>query len=125
MTEREKIIKNYIEGYNQFDVAKMIIDFDNNIVFENIQNGETNMSLKGLEQFRQQANQAKTYFTTRTQTIKSFKHLEMETEIEINYYAVLAMDFPNGLQKGEELNLIGKSVFEFNGSKIIKLTDVS
>ena len=35
------------------------------------------------------------------------------------------MDFPNGLKKGQELNLIGKSIFEFDGDKIIKLTDVS
>ena len=42
MTNREKIIKNYIDGYNQFDIDKMVFDFDDNIVFENIQNDETN-----------------------------------------------------------------------------------
>ncbi|WP_286965209.1 hypothetical protein [Flavobacterium sp. UBA4854] len=42
MTDKEKIIQNYIEGYNQFDIEKMIADFDESIVFENIQNGETN-----------------------------------------------------------------------------------
>lgn len=125
MIDREKIIKNYIDGYNQFDIDKMITDFDDHIVFENIQNGETNMSLKGLTHFRQQAEQAAAYFTTRVQTIKSYKHFDTETEIEINYNAVLAMDFPNGLQKGHELNLLGKSIFVFNSEKIIKLTDIS
>lgn len=45
------------------------------LFFENIQNGKTNMTLTGLTEFRQQAVQAKTYFTKRTQIIQSFSHL--------------------------------------------------
>lgn len=123
--ERESIIKNYVDGYNTFDVDKMVADFDENVVFENIQNGETTMSLSGLTEFRQQAEQAKNYFTKRTQTIKSFRHSGNVTEIEIDYYAVLLMDFPNGLKSGQELNLKGKSIFAFFGDKVIKLTDIS
>lgn len=125
MTTREKAIQNYIDGYNQFDIDKMISDFDEAIIFENIQGGETNMSLSGLLSFKEQAEQAKGYFSTRTQTITSFKHLENQTEIEIHYFAILGMDFPNGLKKGQELNLKGKSIFEFTADKISKLTDIS
>ena len=71
-----------------------------------------------------QADQATKHFSTRKQTITSFKHSDSETEIEINYYAVLAMDFPNGLKSGQELNLIGKSIFKFLDNKIIKITDI-
>jgi len=81
--------------------------------------------LTGLKALRQQAEQAKNYFTTRTQTIKSFKHLGDETEIEIDYHAILGMDFPNGLKTGDELKLKGKSIFKFLNNKIIKLTDIS
>lgn len=125
MTTREEIIQNYIDGYNQFNVDKMVSDLDDNVVFENIQNDETNMSLSGLEAFREQADQALNYFSTRKQTITSFKHSDSETEIEIEYYAVLAMDFPNGLKSGQELNLTGKSIFKFLDDKIVKLTDIS
>jgi hypothetical protein len=125
MNDREKIIKKYIDGYNKFDIDKMVADFDDDIVFENIQNGEKNMSLTGLTAFRQQAEKATTYFTERTQTIKSFKHFDNSIEIEIDYNAVLAMDFPSGLKKGQELNLSGKSIFVFAGDRIIKLTDIS
>ena len=125
MNDREKIVKNYIDGYNQFNCDKMLMDFDENVVFVNIQEGEVGMSLTGLKALRQQAEQAKNYFTARTQTIKSFKHLGDETEIEIDYYAILAMDFPNGLKKGDELKLKGKSIFRFLNNKIIKLTDIS
>jgi hypothetical protein len=125
MMPRERIIQNYIDGYNGFAIDKMVADFDDNIEFENVQNGQITLSLKGVKSFRQQAELAKNYFTTRQQTIKSFKHLANKTEIEIDYNAVLAMDFPNGLKSGQELNMKGKSVFEFTGNKIIKLTDIS
>jgi hypothetical protein len=125
MTNRETIIKNYINGYNQFNIDKMVADFADKINFENIQNDEINMSLSGLTAFKQQAEQAKAYFLERTQTVKSFNHIDNRTEIKIDYKAILALDFPNGLKKGEELNLSGKSIFEFDGDKIIKLTDIS
>lgn len=124
-SDREKVVKNYIDGYNHFDIDKMMADFDESIYFENVQNGEVNMSLSGISAFKQQAEHAKNYFTIRQQTIKSFTHNDDETEITINYSAVLAMDFPNGLKKGETLNLIGKSIFKFSNNKVIKLTDIS
>lgn len=125
MTEKEKIISDYIDAYNNFDIDKMIADFDENIVFENLVNGEINMSLSGLTSFKEQAQQAKNYFSARTQTIKSFKHENEQTEITIEYYAILTLDFPNGLKKGDELKLQGKSIFKFADDKIIKLTDIS
>lgn len=125
MIDREKIIENYIAGYNQFDIDKMMADFDDKIVFENIQNGEVNMTLSGLNEFRNQAEEAKKYFSEREQTITLFTHSENQSEIAIDYRAVLAMDFPNGMQKGQELNLKGKSVFEFLDDKIVRLADIS
>jgi hypothetical protein len=125
MTDRERIIKNYIEGYNQFDINKMVADMAEDIRFENIQNGEIDLSVEGLEAFRQQAELAKTFFSSRQQTIRSFKHSGNETEIEIDYHAILAMDFPNGLKRGQELRLTGRSVFEFDGNSIISLKDIS
>jgi len=125
MKEREALIDSYIEGYNHFDVDKMVSNFDENIVFKNVSNGETNMSLKGLKAFIEQAEQAKNYFSERTQTVRSFVHKNDETEIEIDYVAILAIDFPNGLKKGDELKLNGKSKFQFLEDKIIRLTDIS
>lgn len=125
MTNREAIIQNYIDGYNQFDIDQMVKDFDINIVFENVQNGETNLVLNGLSEFRQQAETAKAYFSERTQTITAITHFEHTTEVDIQYVATLAMDFPNELQKGQILQLSGKSIFEFQGNTITRLTDIS
>lgn len=123
--EREKVISNYISAYNNFDIEKMLTDLDENIQFENISNDVTNMTLKDLTAFRNQAEQAKNIFSKRRQTITSWKHLPNQTEIEIAYFAVLAIDLPNGLKKGESLNLSGKTIFTFLADKIIEIKDYS
>ncbi|MCV2486729.1 nuclear transport factor 2 family protein [Flavobacterium sp. SH_e] len=125
MIEKEKIIQNYIEGYNQFDIDKMIADFDELVIFENIQNGEINLTLNGIKEFSAQAEKGKEYFSARKQTITSFIQDEITAIIDIDYYAVLAVDFPNGLKAGQELSMKGKSIFQFSDDKIVKLTDMS
>ncbi|MDR7130286.1 hypothetical protein J2X69_002634 [Algoriphagus sp. 4150] len=125
MDERERIIENYIAGYNEFDLQKMVRDFSGEIVFQNIQNGQVSMVLTGLQEFINQAEVAKSYFSKRKQTITSFKSDSIKTVIEVDYFGVLATDFPNGMKKGDELRLHGKSTFEFRDNKIIKLVDES
>lgn len=125
MTHRETIIQNYIDGYNSFSVDQMVANFAENIQFENVQDGQITLSLSGIDAFKEQAERAKTFFTSRRQTVKSFNHSEAETRIAVDYTAVLAMDFPNGLKRGQQLNLTGTSVFEFAGDRIVKLTDIS
>ncbi|MDB5062869.1 MAG: hypothetical protein JWP67_2712 [Mucilaginibacter sp.] len=125
MKLREQIINHYINAYNNFYVDEMVANMDPSIKFENISNGEVNMTLNGLPAFIEQAEQAKAMFISRQQTIKSFKHTTSQTEIDIVYHAVLAIDLPNGMKKGDELNLTGKSIFKFMGDKISELTDIS
>ncbi len=122
---REKIISDYIEAYNHFDVERMLFHLDEALLFENSSGGEVNMSLNGLAAFKAQALEAVNLFSERKQTIISWKHDEQVTEIEISFHAVLAADLPNGLKKGTELNLQGKSVFKFSADKIIGLKDIS
>lgn len=122
---RENIIQNYIEGYNKFDVEKMLLDLDNEIIFQNIQNGEINLTLNGINEFKDQAEKSKLYFEKRQQKITSIKHTEDKTEIEIDYFAVLRIDFPNGLKKGQKLELKGKTIFTFKNNKIISISDIS
>ena len=125
MIDKEKIIRNYIDGYNQFHIDKMIADFDDTVVFENIQHGDVTLSLSGLAAFRQQAEQAKRYFTTRKQSIKSITHLGDAVEVGIDYRAVIAFDLSDELKQGDELNLTGTSIFRFLGNKVIELKDIS
>lgn len=43
----DKNAKIKLEGYNKFDVEKMLLDLDNEIIFQNIQKGENNLTLNG------------------------------------------------------------------------------
>ncbi len=123
--EREKIIQNYINGYNEFDVEKMISDLDDKVIFQNIQNGTITMTLNGINAFKQQAERVKAYFANRQQQIIGIKHENNKTEIEIDYAATLAKDFPNGLKEGQKIELKGTSIFVFRDKKIIAITDKS
>lgn len=122
--KRQEIISNYINAYNSFDLEKMIIDFDENIIFEYHQNGKRTVLLKGLEKVILQAQEASKLFKSRNQTIKLYRHTEETTEIEVEFNAILSVDF-NGQKAGQHIHLLGKSIFEFENSKIIRLTDIS
>ncbi len=124
-SKRETIIKNYVAGYNSYNVDQMITDLDPGIFFENYENGELNLSITGLHAFKNLAEQTKMYFLDRNQTIESFKHYDDVVEIKIHYVATLGRDFENGLRKGQRLQLKGKTRFEFRNNTIIRITDIS
>jgi hypothetical protein len=123
---RELVILNYIKAYNAFDVPGMVKDMDPSLLFENISNGHVNMSLQGIESFKNQAEQALDYFSSRNQDILSIRHENEQSIVEIAYEAKLAMDFPNGLKKGNKIQFKGQSIFRFtDNDRIIHLTDIS
>lgn len=125
MKKRELAIQNYVDGYNTFDVSRMIRDFSENVIFENLQDGKVTMTLSGIQEFKNQAEKAKQFFSQRRQKILSFRHSTDKTEIDIDYQGILASDFANGMKKGQKIKLSGTSLFEFKEDKIIKLTDES
>jgi len=125
MQQRELIISNYVKAYNNFDVEDMLKNLAPSVKFQNISNGDVDMELDGIAAFRSQTEQATELFERREQIIRSFKHTGNKTEIAIDYNAILAADLPNGLKKGDELNLKGHSIFTFDGDKIVGIIDIS
>ena len=119
----QKIIEQYVQAYNRFDVPGMTKDMSPDIVFENISDGQLNLRTVGKDAFINQAESAKDYFTQREQTIRKWKWGEDRVLISIDYEATLAIDFPDGPKKGETLRLQGISEFQFRNDKIISLTD--
>lgn len=124
----ERIVKiyQYIEAYNQLDVPNMTVNMSDTVVFQNIENNKSTLLLEGIDEFKKQAVETVSYFTQRQQTILSMTHKCNSTEITVDYNAIAAMDFPNGIKTGNEIKLKGKSIFEFSeDGKIVKLTDIS
>lgn len=121
----QQTIESYLKAYNNFDVAGMLETLHPEIKFENITNGNTDLSLNGLNEFKAQANGALHYFSERKQVISGISISGQTAEVSIDYIAVLAVDLPNGLKAGEQLQMKGQSIFSFQDNLIISLTDIS
>jgi len=121
----KKIVDDYIASYNSFDIDGMMANMDKDICFQNVSNNIINMETKGLDEFAQAARQAKEIFSARKQKSTNYSFEGNMVVVSIDYEGEVAIDLPNGLKKGEVINLKGKSEFYFNDSKIVKLVDIS
>lgn len=121
----EEAIRAYIDAYNAKDVPAMLALLADDIVFENVSNTSGTTSTASKQEFEALAQQSVGFFTERRQLIR-FAVLSAEAAaIEIDYYATLAHDLPNGLKAGEQLCLRGVSVFEWRSGKFTRISDYS
>ena len=123
--EQKTAVEDYIKAYNNFDIEGMKGHLHQDIIFENITNGEVDLRTNGIAEFSVQAEKAKAYFTERKQTIEGWNFLGDKVVIEIDYEGILAIDLPNGAEKGDTLALKGQSEFKFDEGKIISIKDMS
>jgi hypothetical protein len=120
-----KIIESYVEAYNRFDVAGMLLSADPAIAFENISNGKVTLRTNGLDELRKQAEESKGYFIERKQVIKEMKFGDGVVEAIVDFSGILAADLPGGLKAGEKIEVKGRSIFKFRNDRIIGITDLS
>jgi len=123
--DKKSLIERYIRAYNSFDVDGMVVLLHPECSFQNISGGQINASAKGIAQIRELAEKSKSLFSSRNQTITSYKFEAETVTVDIDYEGVLRADFPNGPKAGETIKLKGKSVFKFQDGLIYQLTDYS
>lgn len=123
--KRASIIRAYIAAYNRFDVEGMVALLHPEVVFENVAAGQTTLRLEGIGAFRQQAEAAARLFTAREQQVTHLAFDGDTAEAAIHYRGTLAADLPGGPRQGETIELDGRSVFQFRGDRIARLTDIS
>ena len=119
------LVKKYIKGYNAFDIDMMLSSLHEDVVFENITNGEISLSIKGISNFKKQAQSAMKMFSSRHQNITGFYIEGVDIVVEIEYSGILAKDLSKDLKKNDEIKLKGKSIFTFTNDKISKIVDIS
>lgn len=126
MTDVEKraVIDSYIDAYNDLDVDGMMRTLHPSITFENIEAGVVNASASGARAFRELAEQATEWFSSRRQTITAFRGYDGGATIDIAYEGTLAADLPNGQKAGETIELTGRSEFEFIDGQIASIRDI-
>ena len=127
MTELQarELIENYLEAYNLFDVAGMLSCLHSKVGFENVTDNVVTLRTEGKAAFEAQAAQAIALFMERNQHILAFRFEEDRAEADIDYFAISAVDWPNGLKAGTLLQLTGKSVFTFREGLIYSIQDIS
>lgn len=125
MDKQVEIIHHYIEAYNNLDTEGMLRDLHPDVVFENSSGGVVNMTLHGIDEFRRQADRAAQLFASRQQQVVHLTTKDETVEATIHYKGTLASDLPEGLKKGDTIELDGRSIFRFLGDKIIGITDIS
>lgn len=123
MKNLQKVIGNYIQAYNQFDIEGMLTDLHEDVVFENISEGILTLRTEGIEEFRTQAEKAMNCFSQREQIIRNWDIQLDKVVIDIDYKATLATDLPNGMKQGDILQISGQSEFVFEEDKIIRIVD--
>ena len=118
-----EIVKNFINAYNSLNVESMITYLHPEIEFKNISSGVENVYTKGIEEFKELANNSIKIIKEREQKITSYTESDDTVNVEINFRGILAMDLPNGLKSGEILVMNGKSKYVFKDNLIILLVD--
>lgn len=107
------------------DIDDMLVGIHPQVEFQNISGGVVNASARGVAELRTLAEQSLSLFSERRQTIESVEIQGSVAVATIAFRAVVAVDLPNGLKKGQVLSLSGRSEFEFRDAAISKITDIS
>lgn len=125
MKRREELIKIYMNGYNTFNMKKMLSPLHSKITFENHVKGELKMKLEGIKAFKKQALKGYDMFSKRKQEILSIEHKEDHSVAVINYSATVKADFGDQMKKGEVMNMTAKSMYSFQDDRISRIEDHS
>lgn len=123
--KKQKMIESYVEAYNQFNTEKLVQHLDDNIIFQNVSNGQLNATTTGITEFRNQAEETKLIFSERKQTITSWDFSDDKVIVQIDYYGILKNDLSLDMKSGDTIRMVGTSEFIFRNDKIIQLVDKS
>ena len=83
--EIKSLIQGYLNAYNFFDVDGMLLYLHKDIEFRNISNGVVDVETKGINQFRQLAEQSKKIMTI----VNAINRVASKTK----QYAIIASAF--------------------------------
>jgi hypothetical protein len=124
-TDIRALVCHYIDAYNRKNIDDMLMSVHPQVEFKNISADVVNACTNGVAELRTLAQQSLLLFSERHQKIESFELQGSVAVATIAFRAVVADDLPNGLKKGQVLNLSGRSEFEFQDGVISKITDIS
>lgn len=125
MAELPTPIESYIAAYNAIDVDAMLACLADDVHFQNIAEGAVNAETFSKQEFATLAQVGAGAFAARRQTAMHSITVAGRTMIEIDYWATVAVDLPNGWKAGQEQAFRGASYFELSDGLISRIIDES
>lgn len=124
-SDRRRAVECYVDAYNRFDVDGMLAGLSEDVVFENLSDGEVTASSHGIEEFRRLAELSRAMFSQREQTITAWEFRSMSVRVAVAWQGVLAVEMPQGPAIGTVLKMCGESEFQFRNERICRIVDCS
>lgn len=118
---QKQIIESYLQACNDLNVGAIVSHVHDNLLFQNISNGEVTIETKGKAAFTEQAEMTKTFFQERMITPLAWKESDEVVIVDVDYKAILAISFSETLQPGDNFEVVGQMIFGFDSDKIIKM----
>ncbi|CUI16935.1 conserved hypothetical protein [Candidatus Protochlamydia naegleriophila] len=123
--ELRGVVEDYITCYNSFNINEMVDCFTEGCRFEHISNASDKIICNGRAELKELASKSALSFDERKQTVTKWIIAKDFVVVEIDYEAVLASDFPDGMKKGDTIKSKGISIYEIEQGKIKRLVDFS
>jgi len=123
--QQRDLIDRYLNAYNTFDIEGMLSLLHADVEFTNVEGGVATAKTSGIDELRKLAAQSKAGFSSRRQTPTRFEADGDQAVIEVAFRGLLACDLPNGIKRGQVLELVGKSEFRFRDGRIHQITDIA
>lgn len=124
-SQARHLIENYLDAYNCFKLENMLACLHPEVIFENIEKGEVTLRLEGKVAFETQAAQTLEWFMERSQHVTACYFQNDRAVVDVDYFAITAIELPNGVKPGTVFQLAGQSIFTFRDELIASITDIS
>lgn len=119
------VIARYIAAYNTMDVDGMLSCLADDVRFENITHGRSNVVTENKAALDKIARASLDAFSERTQTPTNCIAVGDRACVAVAFRAVIASDLPNGLKAGHVIEAAGASFFELRDGLIASILDVA
>jgi ketosteroid isomerase-like protein len=120
-----QLIERYIQAYNTMDVEGMLATLHSDITFQNISNGELNLTTRFIKTFKTWAGETVHQFRERKQTIIGMNIKDSEADVQNSCTGIVAHDLPKGWKAGDRIELTDKSILRFRDNKISSITAIN
>ena len=119
----KELINRYLAAYTSFDVQGMLDLLSPDVVFENYLDDQLTAQANGIAEFRELAESSLKMFSEREQSLVSLRLDEDRAVAVVRFKGTFRKSYQDGPKRGDVMELIGKTEFEFKDGRITHIID--